>query len=79
MYSQAWGISVITDTPFNGDAVPAMYTEKETTEIIESPTGEPMVEVEEVSHDWMTVPALLIGLAVIVLLIPTKKEKKRGA
>ena len=54
-----------------------MYTEKETTEIIESPTGEPMVEVEEIGYDWMTVPAVLIGLAVIVLLIPTKKKERK--
>ena len=72
MYSQAWGISILTNTPFNGDAVPAMVATVATVETL--PPAEPQVEVEEKDNGWMAVPAVLLGLAVVILLIPTKKR-----
>ena len=75
LYSQAWGISIITDTPFNGNAVPAMYATETTAETL--PAAEPQVEVEEKGHDWMVFPAVMIGLAFVILLIPTGKKKRK--
>lgn len=75
LYSQAWGISVLTDTPFNGDAVPAMYATETTVETL--PQAESVVDVEKEDHNWMVVPALLLGLALVILLIPTKKRVRK--
>lgn len=75
LYSQAWGISIITNTPFNGSAVPAMYATETTVETL--PTAEPQVVVEEKNDGWMVVPAVLLGLAVAILLIPTRKRGRR--
>lgn len=75
LWSQAWGISVLTDTPFNGDAVPAMVATVPSVETL--PIAESRVEVEEESYSWVVVPAVLIGLAVLILLIPTKKKGRK--
>ncbi|MBP3684922.1 MAG: YdcF family protein [Oscillospiraceae bacterium] len=77
LYSQAIGISVLTNTPFDGSAVPAMYTQRETMETTTLPTAEPVVEVEEKGNTWMIFPAVMIGLAVVILLIPTKRKEKK--
>lgn len=74
-YSQAWGICVITDTPFNGSAVPAMYAEATTAATL--PTAEPAVEAEEQDGSWLAFPAVMIGLAVVILLIPTRKRGRK--
>lgn len=75
LWSQAWGISVLTNTPFNGDAVPAMVATVPTVETL--PIAEPLVEVEEKDNSWMVVPGVLLGLALVILLIPTKKRGRR--
>ena len=75
LYSQAWGISIIMNTPFNGDAMPAMYATETTVETL--PPAEPQVAVEEKDSSWMLVPGVLLGLAVVILLIPTKKKGKK--
>ena len=75
LYSQAWGISIITDTPFDGNAVPAMYATETTVETL--PPAEPQVAVEERSNRWMAVPAALLGLAAVILMIPTKKTGRK--
>ena len=75
LYSQAWGISIITDMPFNGDAVPAMYATETTVETLLR--AEPQVEVEEADNRWMVGPAALLGLAVVILLVPTKQKGKK--
>lgn len=75
LYSQAWGISIITNIPFNGSAVPAMYAEETTMETL--PQAEPpVVEVEE-DRSWMVFPAVMIGLAIMILFIPTKKKERK--
>ena len=72
LYSQAWGISILTQIPFNGDAVPAMVATVPTVETL--PPADPQVEVEVKDNSWMVVPGVLLGLAVVILLIPTKKK-----
>ena len=76
LYSQAWGISIITDTPFDGNAVPAMYATETTVETL--PPAEPQVVVEERDNRRMIVPAVLLGLAAMVLLIPVKKRGRKN-
>ena len=76
LYSQAWGISIITDTPFDGNAVPAMYATETTVETL--PPAEPQVVVEERDERQMIVPAVLLGLAAMVLLIPVKKRGRKN-
>lgn len=77
LYSQAWGISILTQIPFNGDAVPAMVATVPTVET--PPQTEPNVEmgIEEEDHSWMVNAAVLLGLALVVLLIPTKKRGRK--
>lgn len=75
LYSQAWGISTITNTPFDGNAVPAMYATETTVEIL--PTAEPQVVPEEKDSRWRIVPAVLLGLAFLILMIPPKKKGRK--
>lgn len=76
LYSQAWGISIINDIPFGGNAVPAIYVTETTVETL--PAAEPKVAaVEEADNSWMSVPAVLLGLALVILLIPAKKRGRR--
>lgn len=75
LYSQALGISILTQIPFNGDAVPAMVATVPTVETVAQP--EPQVEVQEKDHSWMVLPAVLLGLALVILLIPTKKRGRK--
>jgi hypothetical protein len=75
MYSQAWGISIIADLPFDGSAVPAMYATETTVETL--PVAEPQVAVEEEDNSWMAVPAVLLGLAAVILLVPVKKKERK--
>lgn len=76
LYSQAWGISIITGIPFDGNAVPAMYVTETTVETL--PAAEPRVAaVEEADNSWIRVPAVLLGLALVILLIPAKKRGRK--
>lgn len=77
LYSQAWGISILTQIPFNGDAVPAMVATVPTEETMPVFDGNVEVEVEEEDHSWMVAATVLLGLAVVILLIPTKKRGRK--
>lgn len=74
LYSQAWGISVIMDIPFDGSAVPAMYWEEETQPSVTQAAAaeEPIRE----DRSWMVFPAAMILLAAVILFIPTKRKEK---
>lgn len=72
---QAKGISGLTNIPFDGESVPALYATETTVETL--PPAEPQVEVEEKDNRWMLFPAVMIALAVLVLLIPTKKRSRK--
>lgn len=76
LYSQAWGISIINDIPFDGNAVPAMYVTETTVETLLAAELQ-VAAVEEADNSWMIVPAVLLGLALVILLIPAKKRGRR--
>lgn len=76
MYSQAWGIAVITGIPYDGSAMPAMYWAEETTVGSTQQQTAPVTVQESEDRSWMAFPAVMIGLAAVILLIPTKKKKK---
>lgn len=75
LYSQAWGISIIMDIPFDGSAIPAMYWEAE-TEPDATQTAAAVAEPIREERSWMVFPAAMILLAVVILLIPTKRKEK---
>ena len=72
---QAKGISSLTNIPFDGESVPALYATETTVETL--PPAEPQVEVEEKDNSWMVFPGMMITLAVVILLIPTRKRGKK--
>jgi len=77
MYSQAWGISIIADVPFDGGYVPTLYLEKE-TEPAEVPVQIKTVAeepVEEPAKKEPVIPVLLGILAVLVIVFIPKKRK----
>ena len=81
MYSQAWGISIIADIPFDSGRVPPLYMSEETvpavTEAAPMPAAEPIAEIPEKREPVVMV---LTGLAaVLVLLFIPKKRKKSGS
>lgn len=83
MYSQAWGISIIADVPFDGEYVPTLYMQEETVEA----KAQPAAEAAPVSEPIHTQPeakepvaAVLVGLAaVLLILFIPKKRKKSGS
>lgn len=86
MYSQAWGVSIITDVPFDSSYVPLLYmtdTVQETvaTEPIPAPAaltdGEPLPA--EPGTKEPVVPVLLGLAAVLLLLFIPKKKRTDGS
>lgn len=74
LYSQALGISAIAGLSFDGTAIPARYaTEEVTTEVL--PAAEPAVAEPEENRKQMIFPAVMLGVAGVILLIPTKKKE----
>lgn len=77
LYSQAWGICIIHDIPFNGDAVPAQYATEPAEEETEPLPNEEVV-IEEEDHSWMLPLATSLGaallVAAVILLISVKKK-----
>jgi hypothetical protein len=79
LYSQAWGICIIHDIPFNGDAVPAQYATEPAEEETEPLPNEEVV-IEEEDHSWMLPLATSLGaallVAAVILLISVKKKHR---
>ncbi len=79
MYSQAWGVAIIGNVPFDPSWVPELYIEEE--EPAEETVPAPMViqepAVEETLKQEPVVP-VLIGLAVVfaMLFLPMIKKKR---
>ena len=80
MYSQAWGICLIADIPFNGDYVPTLYMTEEP-----EPTEAP-AEIRTVTEDVSAQPEdkepvlpvlLALGAAMLIVFIP--KNRKSGS
>ena len=88
MFAQAWGVSVITHTPFDTEntTAPALYWVEETQEKepepiwITKPTQAPVAEPEEEPafsfQIWMLAPVVLPILALLIQL-KTRQAKKR--
>ncbi len=77
MYSQAWGISIIADIPFDPNWVPELYIEEAepTEETMPVPTVLPAPAAETAPQKEPVAP-VLIGLAVALggILLPRKKK-----
>lgn len=73
LYSQAWGISILTDTPFKENAVPAMYATETTQETL--PVEVSQVEVREEAETGTAIPGVLSGTAALVFLISIMKRR----
>lgn len=83
MYSQAWGISILADIPFDGEYVPPLYmTEKKPEEKTlpvpaALPAPEPVEEPE--SEKEPVIPVLLALAAVLTVLFVPKKRRSDGS
>ena len=82
MYSQAWGISIIADVPFDGGYVPTLYLEEAT----EPEPTEPAVQIKTVAAEPVEEPVkkeplapVLLGILVIFLLILIPKKRNSGS
>lgn len=89
MFAQAWGVSVITHTPFDTEntTAPALYWVEETQEKepepiwITKPTQAPVAEPEEEPafsfQIWMLAPVVLLLLALLIQLKTRQAQKRR--
>ena len=80
MYSQAWGISILADIPFDSSYVPILYmTGQEAQPVTEPAQPVPAEAAAEEAPEEPVVP-ILLGLAVVlaVLFLP-KKRRKSGS
>lgn len=89
MFAQAWGVSVITHTPFDTEntTAPALYWVEETQEKepepiwITKPTQAPVAEPEEEPafsfQIWMLAPVVLLILALLIQLKTRQAKKSR--
>lgn len=80
MYSQAWGVSIIADTPFDSSYVPPLYMTEQTEaaaqpEAAAVPVAEPVLE--EAAKKEPVIPVLM-GLAVFLLILFGPKKRKRS-
>lgn len=83
MYSQAWGICIIADVPFDAEYIPALYMPEETVapEELPAPAAIPAAEepVAEPKRGEPVIPVLLGLAAVLAVLFIPKKRKKSGS
>lgn len=80
MYSQAWGVSIIADVPFDGNYVPTLYMPEETeaAETMPEPAARSAsapIRAEPASRE--PVAAVLLGLAAAAVLIFLPKRKRK--
>lgn len=79
MYSQAWGISIIADVPFDGNYVPTLYmTEKQPeAKAATVPAAMPVAEPEpQPQTPKEPVLPVLLGLAAVLVVLFLPKQKK---
>lgn len=80
MYSQAWGVSIIADVPFDSSYVPTLYMSDDLAAAEPAPAAlsvsEPVAAEEKMEEP--VIPVLLVlGAVLAVLFIP--KKRKRGS
>lgn len=80
MYSQAWGISIIADVPFDGAYIPPLYLSEEP-----APTEAP-VQVKTVMEtpaeavpEKEPVAPVLLGLAAVFVIVFLPKKRRSGS
>jgi hypothetical protein len=83
MYSQAWGISIIAEVPFDGNYVPTLYMTagQEKSSDTPDPAALPAEETDmgQTENKEPVIPVLL-GLAVVLtVLFAPKKRKTDGS
>lgn len=80
MYSQAWGLSIITDIPFDSSYVPTLYMSEAVAgtepEPLPLPAGEP-VQAEPVTKEPVAVVLLGLAAAVAVIFLPKRRKKSK--
>lgn len=78
MYSQAWGVSIIADVPFDSSYVPTLYMSEDPPvtepEPLPLPASVP-IQAEPIMEE--PVLPVLLGLAAVVALILIPKRKKK--
>lgn len=79
MYSQAWGISIIADVPFDGNYTPPLYLEEEpepTEPVVQARevSEEPEAQPEQKKPEFPVAPALAVMTAAI--FVPRKKNRQ---
>lgn len=79
MYSQAWGISILADVPFDSSYVPPLYLSGEADAERVAPEPAPMTVREPVVEQTKReepVTAVLLGLAAVLLILFIPKKKR---
>jgi len=80
MYSQAWGISIIADIPFDSSYVPTLYLQEETepaAAAVEAKTVLPETAPQPEKKE--PVLPVLLGLAAVLVLVFVPKKRKSGS
>lgn len=79
MYSQAWGVSILADVPFDSSYVPTLFMTAETVSVTPEPVvvevSEP-VQTETASKE--PVAPVLLALAAVLLALFIPKKKRTG-
>lgn len=81
MYSQAWGVCIVADLPFDPDYVPELYMPEEIPETRPAPAKmESSEPVQEVSGESFSGAGILpIAAAAALLFLLLKKKKTSGS
>lgn len=82
MLSQAWGISIIADVPFDGAYVPELYLQEETepAEVLPVPAAEPVsLPVAEETQKKEPVSCVLLGLGAVLAILFIPKKRTDGS
>ena len=78
MYSQAWGICILADIPFDSSYVPSLYmTEEKAAPVVQADPVESAAElpVQQPEQPEPVIPVLIgLGTALILLFLPKKKK-----
>lgn len=77
MYSQAWGVSIIADVPFDSSYVPKLYMTDQTLPAVPAEEPAPVTAGEPVAAEAEEpVAAVLLGMAAVLLILFIPKKKR---